>query len=235
MDPDVEREHEHSHEHAAEMSAHDHHGHAPGCTDHDCGHSHNWNPWRFAVLLIPVVLFFLDLPNQGFSNVKGLSADQIDLQSNTGLAASTAELIGLAASPASTGPLALVIALAAGDSKPMIMDFQDLEQAAYSPSHRDHYQGRRAEVWGQFAPSASPKVFTLVRYKISCCGADAVPLNVLIVSPEEVSKGRSAWVKVVGKIHFSPKRDKSGYVTVLQIASAKDVSDVPPPKNPYIQ
>lgn len=53
----------HDHGHGA---GHDHgHSHSHGGDDH--GHSHGWNPWRFAVLLLPVVLFFMNLPNEGFS------------------------------------------------------------------------------------------------------------------------------------------------------------------------
>jgi hypothetical protein len=33
----------------------------------DHGHNHGWNPWRYIVLLLPVVLYFLNLPNGGFS------------------------------------------------------------------------------------------------------------------------------------------------------------------------
>lgn len=34
-------------------------GHTHG---HDCGHDHGWAPWRYAVLLVPVVLFLMRLP-----------------------------------------------------------------------------------------------------------------------------------------------------------------------------
>lgn len=67
-------EHHHDHDHAhAHGHSHDHaHGH-----DHD----HSWNPWRYAVLLLPVVLYFLNLPNQGFSadwlKSRGLNLDSL--------------------------------------------------------------------------------------------------------------------------------------------------------------
>jgi hypothetical protein len=70
--------HEHSHhEHGATCShehshgAHEHshgaheHSHSHGGDDH--GHSHGANYWRFAVLLLPVVLYFMNLPNEGFN------------------------------------------------------------------------------------------------------------------------------------------------------------------------
>lgn len=72
--------HAHSHDHA-HACGHDHacghehaHEHAHGeelphgaALAHDHGHDHGWNPWRYIVLLLPVVLFFLNLPNSGFS------------------------------------------------------------------------------------------------------------------------------------------------------------------------
>lgn len=61
--------HDHAHEHTHACAhghdhAHDHHhGHDHAHHDHD----HAWNPWRYAVLLLPIVLFFMNLPNQAFS------------------------------------------------------------------------------------------------------------------------------------------------------------------------
>jgi len=64
--------HEHDHDHAHEHE-HSHvaagHVHAEGeecCHEdhagHDCGHDHGWAPWRYAVLLLPTVLFLMKLP-----------------------------------------------------------------------------------------------------------------------------------------------------------------------------
>jgi hypothetical protein len=44
-DRDCDREHEHSHDHS-----------------HDCGHEHGWAPWRYVVLLLPILLFLIGLP-----------------------------------------------------------------------------------------------------------------------------------------------------------------------------
>jgi hypothetical protein len=63
MEHDHAHEHVHAHEAAAghvhnegEECCHDHH------TGHDCGHDHGWAPWRYAVLLLPTVLFLMKLP-----------------------------------------------------------------------------------------------------------------------------------------------------------------------------
>lgn len=79
----ADHEHEHSHE-CGHDHAHEHthavttepHGHAHAACGHehahahehddatadDHGHEHGWAPWRYAVLLLPVVLYFLGIP-----------------------------------------------------------------------------------------------------------------------------------------------------------------------------
>src|SRR5262245_9088493 len=52
-------DHDHDHAHAHAHGHHHHHDHGP--EDHD----HNWAPWRYVVLLVPVILFMLGLPNKG--------------------------------------------------------------------------------------------------------------------------------------------------------------------------
>jgi uncharacterized membrane protein YraQ (UPF0718 family) len=52
--------HEHTHEHA-----HDH-AHPPG-PGHDHGHDHGWAPWRYVVLMFPILLYLVGLPNRAFT------------------------------------------------------------------------------------------------------------------------------------------------------------------------
>ena len=88
-------DHGHDHEHAREhvhgpSCDHDHdhdhsHDHAPA--GHDHGHDHGWNPWRYIVLLLPVVLFMLNLPNKGFSigyMTQGMSTSELDAGASLG-------------------------------------------------------------------------------------------------------------------------------------------------------
>jgi hypothetical protein len=67
---DHDHAHDHGHDHHEHTHAHDadelairaelaEHGHDHG-DDH--GHEHGWAPWRYAVLLLPVVLFLMHLP-----------------------------------------------------------------------------------------------------------------------------------------------------------------------------
>ena len=56
----------HDHEHHGHSAPHEHTiGHAHAHHDHDeADHDHGWAPWRYVVILVPVILFLLGLPNQ---------------------------------------------------------------------------------------------------------------------------------------------------------------------------
>src|SRR5438105_13115042 len=75
---DHDHGHDHGHTHAHDEDEEHSHEHVHGCDHeheheqvlapaHDCGHEHSWNPGRYIVLLLPVALYFLNLPNAGFS------------------------------------------------------------------------------------------------------------------------------------------------------------------------
>jgi len=316
-------EHEHSHHHSHDHEEHEHshmlvsgqldceHEHAVEHT-HDCGHEHSWNPGRYIVLLLPIVLYFLHLPNAGFT-ATGVSINASDLDQtsngryveNTGLQItkdSARDLIqvvsvvkdgpadkagvksgdfltqvtqgkdaqgkklekpestplkGLAVEdalsklkglPGSTVKLSLE---RAGEAKPhdveltraadvIPLGFNVLQGAAYTPSSRQYYQGKVAQLIGQYAPGRNDRTFTLVRFKITCCAADARPLPVMIMldphSPENLSQVKALeWVKVTGRIEFHKRTDRDEYVTVLVVASPADVQSTEPDPQPYLQ
>ncbi len=88
---DCDLDHEHAHEHEHE---HEHvHEHVHAGNDHGHDHDHGWNPWRYIVLLLPIVLYFLNMPNAGFTAgySKGSEINTTDLArvgryaDNTGL------------------------------------------------------------------------------------------------------------------------------------------------------
>jgi len=64
--------HTHEHEHAQHVIAEEHMHANAGEHDHDCdhehehshdcGHDHGWAPWRYVVLLLPILLFLIGLP-----------------------------------------------------------------------------------------------------------------------------------------------------------------------------
>src|SRR5260370_19738821 len=102
--------------------------------------------------------------------------------------------------------------------------FKDLENYASRPELRAEKQGKTVRVRGQYAPSrGSDHVFSLQRYRISCCAADAIPLHVPIVTRESLATRASdlkinQWVKVTGVIDFQ------------QIGG--QYNTLPPPPNP---
>jgi hypothetical protein len=208
----------HSHDHDHD---HDHdHGHSH---DHGHGHDHGWAPWRFVLLVLPVVLFFLGLPNKGIS--KG---------SDMKLTADEQAEVEKLASGKSKG----------GDVVPMT--FLQLERAALSQDARDAYAGRMVSVTGEYFGD-NPYRFTLQRYKLNCCAADAIPLKAIIaLSPEaqkkyklDPSKYQKKWVDVTGRLEFFYLRTSNEYVSTIFLDPddkhplSELIQEVPPPGNPY--
>ena len=116
---DHEHTHEHGHEHehvhgAACDHEHSHgHEHATVAAD-DHGHDHGWNPWRYIVLLLPVVLYFLNLPNGGFSAgymMRGMHTGELDSAVVSGR---TVENTGMRLDKPSGQDYPLIVALTEG-------------------------------------------------------------------------------------------------------------------------
>lgn len=115
------------------------------------------------------------------------------------------------------------------------VDYKILEGAAQSPDLREQLQGKRIEVRGQFAGSrGNPYIFGLVRFRIQCCAADAVRLNVSMIAKEPITTiKQEAWVKVRGKVEFHQRGETYRMVVIVQRAS--DITPCDPDINPYIQ
>jgi hypothetical protein len=195
---------------AAPTHAHSH--------DHDHDHEHGWAPWRYVVLLLPVVLYFLNLPNQGFSaDAGGNALNDVVLDAPTDVQATGTVNVG----------------------------FLELQQASLSPESRDFYEGKTVALTGQY-DGRDPKRFTLVRFKIACCGADAVRLNsVIMVDPKssatvDPDSYRNKWVEVKGRIKFFQKPGTNEFITGLMLYPTKDepitqfVKIIPQPATPYV-
>jgi len=94
---DCGHDHEHHHDHD-----HDHgHSHAHGGGD---GHEHGWAPWRYVILLLPVVLYFLDLPNESMAMADGrdrLAVDGVDAKAHIKLTEKSLKALRDAAVPSS--------------------------------------------------------------------------------------------------------------------------------------
>jgi hypothetical protein len=196
-------EHQHPHEH----------GHS-----HDHGHDHGWSPWRYVILILPVILYFLNMPDQGFrAHAAGLfGMEPIEAPKNV----------------ASTGV----------DFK---VGFQQLEQAALTEDSRDRYEGKTVRLTGQYYPR-DLKMCQLVRYKISCCAADAVPLGAMImVDPNSTARLdadglRGKWVQVTGRVHFFNRPGTNEYKTAVILYPTPEqpmddlIKIVPPDPNPFL-
>lgn len=206
-------EHGHDHVHTHEPHNHDHeHAHEPHHHDDhdDHGHSHSFNPVRYAVLLLPIALYLLNLPNAGFS------ADYIG-RNSAGELEST-EMVKIQ-----------------GSDEVVDLGFKELEQAAYVKERRAELAGKIGVLKGQFVPGKTPNSCRLVRLKMTCCATDALELNVYIVSPESLAGiKRGQWVEVQGQIQFRKAEGRDEYRPVLQLRSRNDIRAIEPETNPYL-
>jgi hypothetical protein len=202
-DHDHDHDHEHCHGHG-EACAHDHdhdqdhghgHGHSHGGGD-DHGHDHGWAPWRYVILLLPVVLYFLGLPNPDMkaANPNDLAGIGDNLQAAT--ASGKGDFIGE-------------------------IDFRQLAAAPYTAHSRADYEGKTAVLRGEYVPF-NDRMFKVVRYKINCCSADRVALPAVIMldrdSKEKIPFGlEGKWVTVQGQIQFQQRGDGSGTFTTVVV------------------
>ena len=142
-------DHDHDHDHAHGESCdhehdHDHaHGNGHGHGEGD-GHEHGWAPWRYVVLLLPIVLFFLGQPDQG----KARADDRDNI----------------------TGDVAIRAVNGQGGGQAFEVSFTELQRAPTNPTSRAFYEGKTIRVKGEYLPR-NEKSFTLVRYVQNCCRA----------------------------------------------------------------
>jgi uncharacterized membrane protein YcgQ (UPF0703/DUF1980 family) len=98
--------------------------------------------------------------------------------------------------------------------------------ASVSPESRAFYAGKRVALTGKFVPGENDRTFTLVRYRMQCCAADALQLNAVIIIDYSKLKNsrdprarlnvdslRGKWVEVKGRVEFTKRQDR--YVTTL--------------------
>jgi hypothetical protein len=178
------------------------------------------------------MLFLLGLPNKG-PQVQGASIP-VDL---------THESMGYAAIVAAGDPLqqaALAAFLSADASAGAVpRGFAELEEYARDANRRSDWDGKWITVKGQFAPlpKNDPKhdrQFSLVRFKIRCCGADAIRLNVPMVCKESLQGIKEGeWVNVTGRMRFQKVGDS--YITVLMVPNRQAIAPTGPDPGFYIQ
>jgi hypothetical protein len=243
-DHDHADDHHHDHDHgdcghehgscAHEDGHHHHAGHAHQHHDHEAAdHDHGWAPWRYVVLLVPIILFLLGLPNKG-PQAQAMHA-RIDM---TQIARGYAGMVASAPSNP-VDVLSWMAAMYMAEGEVHDVNFKDLEAIARNDDMRRDMLGKTIRVRGQFAPSpGSEQMFTLVRFRIQCCAADAIPLNVPIVTRESLAQRSdlnvSDWVKVTGIVGFQ-KMNNGQYTTILRVMNLSKIEKCPPDNNPYIQ
>jgi hypothetical protein len=202
-------EHDHKHGEACDHDHHHDHNHDHGHHHHggedDHGHSHDlaWVFARMLVLAFPVALFFLGIPNSGFSNER--------LQKLLG-PEQALESVSLSAVAAKEG---------------VVMRFSDLNDAAFDDDKRQSMEGQTAVLEGMFN-RVGDREFTLFRMKMTCCAADTVPLKVRIIADAPLSGfNNMEWVQVKGQIRFIKPPNSNQYVTVVKVASLDDIKKIP--------
>jgi len=115
------------------------------------------------------------------------------------------------------------------------LEFNTLKQAAYLPTQRERFQGQTGRLKGQFLGGPNNRTCSLVRIKMACCAADAIPLNVIVISPDPLLDFKDQdWVEVEGQIQFRKHGTRDEYVPVLQLKSRDKIRATDPPLNPYI-
>jgi hypothetical protein len=217
--------HEHDHGHSHGHAGHVHSGHS-----HD-DHDHDWAPWRYVLLLVPIILFLLGLPNE----LPKIPAAQTSVDSSQE-AAAFAGLVGIGGWPLPQTVLAgAIVAEGTGPAEPL--GFKTLEQAAATSESRQAWAGKRVSVQGIFAPySNSDRVFRLVRFRMQCCGADLIRLDVPMICKESLASAGlkpDQWVEVSGRVEFRNQGDRA--ITVLLVPSVRSIAPCKPDPNPHIQ
>jgi WD40 repeat protein len=121
--------------------------------------------------------------------------------------------------------------------KAIALDFKELEQKAATPEGRKYYDGKMGRIKGQFRPGEHSKTFSLVRFKIQCCAADAIPLNVVINTEDEVPPDIKPldWVEVEGLIQFGTERNRVVPILGVPKPSKDHIRKIDPDPNPYLQ
>jgi hypothetical protein len=222
------------------------------------GHSHDmsWVFVRMLVLVFPVLLFAGGVPNAGFSaeaqlrmvgNERALNDDPKALEEMAKRPGATVleekkEADGtvvrlIQAPPAADGAKGFKIRETTpynGEPKYVLipeagtgMTFNELNDAAFDADKRKSYTGQTAILEGRFK-RLGDKEFTLFRLKMTCCGADTVPLKVRIIAPQSVNGfGDHQWVRVRGVIQFLKVPGSERYTPVLRLADVTDVHEAP--------
>ncbi|MBM4069316.1 MAG: hypothetical protein FJ271_10270 [Planctomycetes bacterium] len=191
--------------------------------EHQCGHAHHdhdWAPWRYVIVLVPIILFLLGLPNK-LPELRG-DAVAVDL---TQEAMSYASLVAASQRPSSAAlALGALFAEPAVDIAPTIL-VSSLAKANLGT--REQWLGELVRVEGRFDPTTNPRQFEIERYVRACCIADVQRVSALVVCREPAPAFPvKQWLAVTGRVNF--RNSAHGVVTVLEVANMKAIVPGPP-------
>jgi hypothetical protein len=185
-------------------------------------------------LLVPIILFLLGLPSKGPDASE--RAARIDVSRE--LSEEVAGSVGMIMLGSTALDKAVVVA-ALQEQGGNVIDlprFRMLEDFAKDDFSRSEegWKNKIVRVKGQFKPDpGSDRFFGLVRFRIQCCAADAVPLQVLIRSKESITGfKKNDWINVTGRVDFR-KMDNNTWVTFLTVPGPRGVTLTDPDSNPY--
>ena len=114
----------------------------------------------------------------------------------------------------------------------MNLRFKELSDVAAIPMRHEAFEGEIGIIRGMYWPlrSGTGNEFQLFRQNITCCGADAVVLQIRIVAPEPVQGIKQGqWIQVRGTISFV--RGASGWVAMITLDNNSDINQDVDPTN----
>jgi len=155
------------------------------------------------ILMLPVGLFLVNLPNKGFS-IEHFGED---------------------------GAIEIGSQVVAKDGE-LVARFKELETARLTQAGRDFFSGKPAKLKGMFV-KVTDREFTLFRIQMTCCAADSLPLKVRIIAPKPVDFEQRQWVEVTGRIQFRKLADRDEYIPMMLLDSNDQVKQTLPDNNEY--
>ena len=187
----------------------------------------SWAPWRYVVLLAPILLFMLGWPQNLQSAAKTYV---LEPRRQAEIAATL-----LAMGPPSLPQLGL-LPMAGDKLKIVTVDLVTLRNAAQDPDLRRAWEGVTVQIRGEFRSNqVSKQTFHVWRLRFHRLrnGDDSVLIPV--VAGEDIDHAHG-WVSVVGRVDF--RNGGRGVETVLRIRGREDV--VPTSRdvaeaNPYVR
>jgi len=223
---DHSHDHAHSHEHVPASGSHTH-------AEHEADHEHGWAPWRYVVLMVPIILFALGLPNKAptavVPNLAGLEEPPLE-------APGVITLTALGTDPYSQ--LALTGAFTherkEKDEHAMLVEYRKLFDSAQDAKTREYFKNKVVLLKGQFRHLPdNPKVAIVARFLRQCCSADAVQISIPVVSRRDLNSiPNDSWVHVRGRVDYA-QRD-SRFILRIIVQGKDNILATTPDESQYI-